>query len=91
MDKHTERIERFNKLKYTKNQSEWEECITTREEDLYNGVEVDDALEIMEILDEYYEKISNKLSEQGHSGGSFEMVKTLLKHFHLCEHTIDDF
>lgn len=91
MDKHTERIERFNKLKYTKNQSEWEECVTTREDDLYNGVEVDDALEIMEILDEYYEKISNKLSEQGHSGGSMMMLQSMIQHFHKCSNTIQDF
>lgn len=91
MDKHTERIERFNKLKYTKNQSEWEECVTTREDDLYNGVEVDDALEIMEILDEYYEKISNKLSEHGHSGGSMMMLQSMIQHFHKCSNTIQDF
>ena len=30
MDKHTERLERFNNLKHTKNQSEWEECVTVR-------------------------------------------------------------
>lgn len=91
MDTHTERIERFNKLKYTKNQSEWEECVTAREEDLYNGSEVDDTLEIMEILDEYYEKINNKLNEQGHSGGSTLMLQSMIQHFHKCSNTIQDF
>lgn len=91
MDKHAERIERFNKLKYTKNQSEWAECVTTREEDLYEGVEVDDALDIMEILDEYYEKINSKLSEQGHSGGSMMMLQSMIQHFHKCSNTIQDF
>jgi hypothetical protein len=91
MDKHTERIERFNNLKYTKNQSEWEHCVTTREEDLYDGVEVDDTLDIMEILDEYYEKISNKLSEHGHSRGSTTMLQSMIRHFHKCSNTIQDF
>lgn len=91
MDKHTERVERFNNLKHTKHQNDWEDAVYARESDLYQGTEIDNALDIMETLDECYEKISAKLSEQGHSGGSFEMVKTLLKHFHLCEHTIDDF
>lgn len=45
----------------------------------------------MEVLDECYEKINAKLSEQGHSGGSFDMMKTIIKHFHQCEHTLDDF
>lgn len=91
MDKHTERIERFNKLKYTKNQSEWEECVTIREGDLFKGRDVDDALDIMEILDEYYEKINNKLGEQGHSGGSMMMLQSMIQHFHKCSNTIQDF
>lgn len=91
MDKHAERIERFNKLKYTKNKSEWEECVTAREADLYKGIEVDATLEIMEILDEYYEKISNKLSEQGHSGGSMMMLQAMIQYFHKCSNTIQDF
>lgn len=91
MDKHTERIERFNKLKYTKNKSEWEECVTAREADLYKGIEVDATLEIMEILDEYYEKISNKLSEQGHSGGSMMMLQAMIQYFHKCSNIIQDF
>lgn len=82
MDKHTERLEKFNTLKYTKNQSEWEECVTIRENDLYKGTDVDDALEIMKILDEFYEKINNKLDEQGYSGISMAMLKSIVKYFH---------
>lgn len=91
MDKHTERLERFNNLKYTKNQSEWEECVTIRENDLYKGTEVDDALEIMEILDEFYEKLNNKLDEQGHSGGSMSMLKSIVKYFHKSTSVLNDF
>ena len=91
MDKHAERLERFNKLKFTKNQSEWEECVNARESDLYNGQDVDDTLDIMEILDEFYEKINNKLDEQGHSGGSMVMLKSMIQHFHKCSNTIQDF
>ena len=91
MSKHEERIERFNKLKYTKNKSEWEQFIKDREEDIYYGKDIDDTLDIMEIIDEYYDKVSNKLKEQEHSGASMSMLEIMIKRFHKCENTINDF
>ena len=90
MDKHEERLERFNNLKFTKNQSEWEECVNARESDLYKGQDVDDTLEIMEILDEFYEKLNNKLDEQGHSGGSIVMLKSMIDYFHKFSSPMTD-
>lgn len=88
---HNERVEKFHSLKHTKNANDWEDAVYARESDLYKGIEIDGALEIMEILDECYDKINTKLTEQNHSGGSFDMMKIIIKHFHQCEHTLDDF
>ena len=45
----------------------------------------------MEILDEFYEKINNKLDEQGHSGGSMSMLKSIVKYFHKSTSVLNDF
>ena len=91
MDAHTKRIETYNNLKHTKNQAEWEECVNIRESDLYKGIELDDALDIMELLDEFYDKLNALIDSQGHSGMSYSVCKSIIKHFHICENTIDDF
>ena len=91
MSKHEERIERFKKLKNTKNQEEWEECVSGRENDLYEGQDVDDALEIMEILDEYHDKINTALDKQNHSGGSIAMLISMIDYFHKSSGALNEF
>ena len=87
---HDERIEKFQNIKYTKNSNEWEHCTDVREADLYEGMELDDALEIMEILDEFYDKINNKLIEQNHSRISYFTLKSIVQHFHQCGNILED-
>ena len=89
MDKHNERIERFNNLKYTTNNDVWEQYVTMSENDLYEGLDIDGALDIMEILDEFYAKIHTKLDEQGHSGNSYLLTLNLIKKFHILKDIVE--
>ena len=91
MDKHEERTERFKKLKNTKNQEEWETCVSIRENDLYQGQDIDDALEIMEILDEYHDKINTALDKQNHSSGSMDMLINMIDYFHKSSGALNEF
>lgn len=91
MDKHMERLERFKNLRHTKNQEKWEECITISENNLYKGQEIDDSLEVMEIIDEYYDKIAAKLAEQGHSGASYSVLLSIINDFYKFNHCMEDF
>ena len=63
---------------------EWEECIEIRIEDLYNGREIEDALVIMEAhkAGQSIAEISKLIDNQGHSGMSYGMLRSIIKHFY---------
>lgn len=90
MTKHEERIERFKKLRHKTNEDLWETAVNYRESDLFGGAEVDYALDIMEYLDEAYDKIKDTIDEQNHSGASFGMLRNLIRGFHKFSHGVDD-
>lgn len=90
MNTHEELIKKFNELKHTINTEDWEELVSTKESDIYEGIEVDEAIEIMKILDEFYDKLSAKLDEQDHSGGSAIALYGLVNHFHHCGCALKD-
>ena len=64
--------------------SEWERCIDIRISDLYNGMEVECALQIMEAYENNtpIEEISKQIESQGHSGASYGMLKSIIIHFY---------
>ena len=64
--------------------SEWERCIDIRINDLYNGMEVECALQIMEAYENNtpIEEISKQIESQGHSGASYGMLKSIIINFY---------
>ena len=63
---------------------EWEECIKIRIRDLYNGKEVEHALVVMEAHQsgQSIAEISKLIDDQGHSGMSYSMLRSIIKHFY---------
>ncbi len=64
--------------------SEWEKCIDIRIKDLYNGVEIEYALNIMRAYEigTPVEKISEMIESQHHSGASYSILKSIITYFY---------
>ena len=68
--------------------SKWDECVPIRLNDLYQGMELDCTIKIIKILnvsdvlDNTYEDAKMEIESQGHSGMSFELVKSMIQSFH---------
>ena len=64
--------------------TKWEECIEIRIRDLYNGMEVEAALVVMEAHAEgkSIEEIVNIIDSQGHSGASYGMLRSIITFFY---------
>lgn len=64
---------------------EWERCVNIRAKDLYNGVELDQFLDIVKAIDEGTAKdkkdVEKILDNQGHSGASYGIMVSMLKSF----------
>ncbi len=76
-------IERGKALIYPERLQEWEECVRARAKDLYHGMELDDALAIMEELENGtpMEDVLKMFEDQNHSGASASMVRNIVLHF----------
>ena len=63
---------------------EWEECIEIRISDLYNGREIEHALVVMEAhkAGQSIAEISELIDNQGHSGMSYGMLRSIISHFY---------
>ena len=77
-----EYIEKGNKLIYPQRKEEWEKCVCTRLSDLYSGMDLDNALQIMEALDNGVTvEEAGKLVDDGHSGMSYGVTMSIVLTF----------
>ena len=76
-------IEKGQALIYPERYEEWEKCVNARATDLYHGLELDSALEIMQALENgtTIEEASKMLNNQGHSGTSASLVRNIIFSF----------
>lgn len=82
IDRIPEVIKRGEKLIYPQKQNEWETCVAYRMSDLYKGYELNDALNIMEALENGAEmKDVKPLISTGHSGNSYSMLCAIVREF----------
>lgn len=73
-------IEKGQALIFPERYAEWEKCVIARASDLYHGLELDSALEIMTALENgaTMEEAKQMLDKQGHSGMSASIVRNIL-------------
>lgn len=68
---------------YPERMEKWAECVEARAGDLYHGMDLDSALELMEKLESgaSMEEVKEIFDGQGHSGASAGMVRSMMFHF----------
>ena len=73
-------IEKGQALIFPERYAEWEKCVVACASDLYHGLELDNALEIMTALENgaSMEEAKQLLDKQGHSGMSASIVRNIL-------------
>lgn len=60
----------------------WDKCVPIRLGDLYHGMELGQCLDIVEILKTGdYEKAKQTMENQGHSGLSWGLMKSMVRSF----------
>lgn len=76
-------IEKGKKYIYKANIDRWIKCVNVRVDDMYNGMELDDALQIMKYLDKgvSFKKVERIFEEQNHSGFTYAIVKSIVLDF----------
>lgn len=76
-------IEKGNTILDEKYRELWAKCVPIRLDDLYEGMELGNCLEIVEQLNkgEEFEKVKPIIENQGHSGMSFGLVCSMVKSF----------
>ena len=76
-------IERGNKLIYPQRQETWKDCVKIRAHDLYNGMELDNALDTMECLENggTIEEANKILEDANHSGMSYGITLSIIVSF----------
>ena len=76
-------IRRGQKFIYTERGEEWERYVKTRAKGIYNGMDLDAVLELMEGLEngESIEKVKEIFYNQNHSGSSEELVRNAIFKF----------
>ena len=76
-------IKEGEELIYPERKKDWEDCVYKRIDDIYNGKDIEAALEIMKRLDEGYgmDEIKEVLKDQKHSGSSGGKVRNIVLHF----------
>lgn len=76
-------IEQGEKLIYPQRSQKWQDCVKTRATDLFNGADLDCALEIMKLLEEggTLEQARNALKAQNHSSLCYARVVSLVTNF----------
>lgn len=67
----------------SKYMNDWEEIVPIRLRDIYHGFELDSVLEIIKMANNNcpFEKIKEKLYQQGHSGLSYSLTLALFRDF----------
>lgn len=76
-------IEEGNKLIYPQMQQEWARCVAIRAGDIYHGAELDNALEIMKVLDnipgeEGLTEAKKIFNDAGHSGFTYGITTSII-------------
>lgn len=76
-------IEKGKAFIYPERIGKWINCVEARAGDLYHGMDLDSALALMEKLESgaTMEEVKEMFDEQGHSGASAGMVRSILFHF----------
>lgn len=76
-------IEKGKKIIFEEKYQEWEDCVVKCANSIYNGKELDAALEIMEALEneKSLEQAIDILKQQNHSGASESLVKNIIFEF----------
>lgn len=76
-------IEAGKKFIYPQRYKKWAENVEFRAEDIYNGKEIDCALEIMELLDKgvSFQEAYDKIKDQNHTGQSYSLVMSMITNF----------
>ena len=76
-------IEKGNEILDEKYRELWAECVPTRLDDLYRGMELGCCLDIVSELNEgcSLSKAKNIIEGQGHSGTSFYLVCSMVRSF----------
>lgn len=79
-------IKRGEEFIYPQKQHEWRQCVFKRATDIYNGVDLENALEVMLTLDQLQgkkgiETAKKLLDEQNRSGSSYAIVLPIILNF----------
>lgn len=76
-------IEKGKKYIYPQRILNWKECVPIRAGDLYHGRDLDNALDIMELLENggSIEEARQMIESQGHSGASYGIVRSMILTF----------
>lgn len=75
-------IEKGHKVLSEDKWSKWDECVPVRLSDLYHGMELGMCLDIIRTIDEKsLEEAVEVMNNQGHSGMSWELMKSMIKTF----------
>lgn len=77
-----EYIEKGHKILSHEYYHKWDEIVPVRVNDIYRGLELQAALDVIEILNkENFEKAKQKFKEQNHSNMSYGITIALIKEF----------
>ena len=76
-------LERGSNLIYPERAEEWKKCVEARASDLYHGLDLNAAIEIMEMLENgaTLDEAKEVLDGQDHSGASYGMVRNIIFSF----------
>lgn len=76
-------IERGNKLIYPQREETWKDCVDIRAHDLYHGIELENALDVMECLENgrTIEEANKILEDANHSGMSYGVTLSIIVSF----------
>lgn len=76
-------VEKGASITYPERMESWKECVKARADDIYHGKELDEAIQLMEMLDSgaSMEDVIKTFNEQGHSVASGSMVRRILFHY----------
>lgn len=82
-EKIPEWIERGKKFIYPQQEEMWKYCVDVRAHDLYHGNDLENALDIMECLDNggTIEEANKILDDENHSGTSYAMALSIVLSF----------
>ena len=89
-------LEKGSDLIYPERAEEWKQCVEARAKDLYHGMDLNAAIEIMEMLENgSLDDAKEVLEGQDHSGASYGMVRNIVFSFskkgpEFWEHTAKD-